>query len=714
MCLVALVAVTAWAAPAAARLAAAPDCTITWSDHAATQAWSTAANWDLQRVPSGSDEVCIPAGGAVQVSAGTARGRSLNMAGRLEVSGGSLFIGGGDSAVGDLVMAGGDVTFGGSLTVTRLEWSAGALIRSGTTSVGAGGLTLSGDTDLYGGTMVLGGDSTMTGPGALHLNNGARIDNDALLEVRGGFTVDGDGRVNNRRSLRSSDATALDVPFANAGTVDVRSGTLQLNGAVDQYDAPTKALTGGRWDVSGTLALGRDIAINAANVTLRGAGTVDGLTALAVNTGTLALIDHATFAPFGPLGNAGTVSLADSTLTTGGGFRQTEGTTTLAGASRLDGGAVVLVDGLLQGSGTVAPSLLNDGMLKPGQLTVVGDYAQTDAGVVSMTLGDRLQVTGTATLAGTLQVSTGGATPSNGQQFDLFDFGARTGAWAATQIVGAPDGTTYTLDGSGNLIAKVEGGPVYPVGRDTDKDGVGDGEDNCPTIANPGQDDSDRDGVGDECDTLPPPRPPVANENVLAAEETGKVLVKLKGTSTFVPFDGKASLPTGSVVDATKGSITLTTAAEVGKGAATQSATVAAGLFAIRQQRIPGTNAVSTDFVLLTPKGKANTCISTRGRKAPAKGVVRRLKVTAKRTKKGVFRTIAKAAVTTVRRGTWTTTDRCNGTGVQVLKGRAAVFDRVTGRKVSLKERRLKYFARVRAFAARHHAKLKKVPKPHS
>jgi type IV secretory pathway protease TraF len=720
MGLVALLAATAWAAPAAARLAAAPGCTVTWSASAATQAWSTAENWDPQRVPGPADDVCVPAGRTVQVSAGTAVAHSLNGAGRLVAGGGSLLVAR-DSAIGELVVSGAHVTFGGSLDATRLEWSDGVLDGAGTTTVGAGGMALSGDADkyLFGRTLALKGDSTITGAGSLQLVGGAALDNAALLNVRSPIAIGGDGseHVHNlpggtlRVSVAPQETMVLDAEFQNDGTVDVRSGRLSIRGTLLNYSAPAQKLTGGTWDVSGSLLLGRDIAINDANVTLRGAGAIERLAALAINTGTLALADRATFAPSGPLSNSGTVSLADSTLTTGGGFTQTGGTTTLTGASRLDGGPVKLADGVLQGSGTVAPSLRNEGTLKPGQLTVAGDYTQTDAGVVSMTLADRLQVTGTATLAGALKVSTGGMTPNDGQQFDLFDFGARNGGWASTEIVGAPAGTTFTLDSTGTLVAKVDQGSVHEAAvDDADHDGVADSADNCPTTANPDQADSDRDGLGDQCDTLPPPVKPVANQNVIAAGETGTVLVKLPGARTFVPFDGKAGLPTGTVVDATKGAITLTTAAEIGKGAATQSATVAAGLFAIRQQRIPGTRAVSTDLVLLTPPGKANTCISTRGRKAPAKGVVRRLKVTAKRTKKGIFRTIAKAAVTTVRRGTWTTTDRCDGTLTSVSKGRATLYDRVNGRKKRLRERQ-RYFVKVRAFAARQ-ARLKKVPKP--
>jgi len=54
-----------------------------------------------------------------------------------------------------------------------------------------------------------------------------------------------------------------------------------------------------------------------------------------------------------------------------------------------------------------------------------------------------------------------------------------------------------------------DGTPVYPdpacpaFGLDRDLDGIADGADNCPALANPGQFDSERDFVGNDCDNCP-------------------------------------------------------------------------------------------------------------------------------------------------------------------------------------------------------------------
>ena len=68
--------------------------------------------------------------------------------------------------------------------------------------------------------------------------------------------------------------------------------------------------------------------------------------------------------------------------------------------------------------------------------------------------------------------------------------------------------------------------------------------------------------------------------------------------------------------------------------------------------------------------------------------------------RKGRFRAVGAASVTTVQRGTWITQDRCNGTLTEVGRGRATVQDRGRHRTVTVGPGRA-YLARVRLFAAK-------------
>jgi hypothetical protein len=65
-------------------------------------------------------------------------------------------------------------------------------------------------------------------------------------------------------------------------------------------------------------------------------------------------------------------------------------------------------------------------------------------------------------------------------------------------------GAIFDSNGSEIEISWVDGtfGCKY-ICPDGDGDGVCDGEDNCPAIANPGQEDADGDGAGDACDACP-------------------------------------------------------------------------------------------------------------------------------------------------------------------------------------------------------------------
>ena len=100
------------------------------------------------------------------------------------------------------------------------------------------------------------------------------------------------------------------------------------------------------------------------------------------------------------------------------------------------GGSVNLQQGTVSGSGTVGGNLNNSsGTVAPGNspgiLTIDGDYTQGGSGTLALEIGgllpgeehDKLVVTGTATLDGTLDVSLiNGFALAGDMQFDVLDF----------------------------------------------------------------------------------------------------------------------------------------------------------------------------------------------------------------------------------------------------------------------------------------------------
>ena len=252
---------------------------------------------------------------------------------------------------------------------------------------------------------------------------------------------------------------------------------------------------------------------------------------------------------------------------------------------------------------------------------------------------------------------------------------------------------------------------------DRDRDAVPDAADNCPGQANSDQADADKDDVGNVCDELPPGNlPPVAGRNVVTRLLSGEVFVKLPSMaaasdfrmpiaaiqeSGFVPLKGVASLPVGSVVDARKGRLRLSSAANtrpVGdRRRRLQAARFAAGIFRIRQARARtrSSRRIPTDVVLLSTSRAESRC-ATSTRSNPLKGVVRTLSSSGK----GLFRAVGGASTGTGLNATWITSDRCDGTLTEVGRGRVSLAQSGRPRRVTVRAGRA-YLARARLFTAK-------------
>ena len=249
--------------------------------------------------------------------------------------------------------------------------------------------------------------------------------------------------------------------------------------------------------------------------------------------------------------------------------------------------------------------------------------------------------------------------------------------------------------------------PQFTPPPDSDKDGLPDTSDNCPADANADQSDGDKDGVGDACEKLPSGNtPPTAGVTAVVRQLSGEVFVKLPAgrgfqqETGFIPLKGVAAIPIGSTVDARKGEIEVSSAANGfsarDRRAKRQQARIRAGMFAIRQKRakrnVAKKTAIGTDVALLSPPGAETQC----RRSGPQKGVVRSVSMVAK----GLYRAIGGATTSTAKNATFATTDRCDGTLTEVGKGRVSVA--VKGRKKPVVVRGgAAYFARAQLFAAR-------------
>ncbi len=176
------------------------------------------------------------------------------------------------------------------------------------------------------------------------------------------------------------------------------------------------------------------------------------------NTGTLEVQASSNF---GALTNSGTVLVAEGQTLKAQSFKQTAGATQLAGTSghvaTLAASTAAIEGGALEGDGTVAGNLLNEGTVAPGApvpgtIAVQGAYTQGLDGTLAVEVADAgaatLSVTGSATLGGTLAVSTTGFGPTVGQQYAPLAAASRSGEFATvTGLSSGPYELLYTASG---------------------------------------------------------------------------------------------------------------------------------------------------------------------------------------------------------------------------------------------------------------------------
>lgn len=438
-----------------------------------------------------------------------------NAGGVLQAQDGSLV------QVSYATLTGGTLTTSGS-GVIRLPTSVteiGGLENLGTLDI-RGSTTLLGGTLTNNGSMLLGSGSsgaslsikpgvTLAGSGILTLSNSSSNQisswgvGTGTLTHETGHTIRGAGKIGsyglalvNRGLIEANQSNALVLAesgaaakVTNEGTLRAAAGsTLQVNQNLTNFDGATHTLTGGRYEVLGTMRLPvtAGIASNAADILLDGpasrlyagnSGSADALSGLTTNlsTGRFEVRNGRNFA-LGLFSNAGVIDVGAGSTLTATTYTQSAGVTDVDG-SLLVAGDLTLDGGSLTGSGTVAGNLLNGGQVAPGNspgiLHVDGNYSQANGTLgieLGLTASDQLVVSGNATLGGALDVSLWSAPgepsflPAPGSSFDVLLAQVLTGEFTNVNlpaVAGIVWDLQYLVDASGSTdIVRLTANPV--------------------------------------------------------------------------------------------------------------------------------------------------------------------------------------------------------------------------------------------------------------
>jgi len=348
--------------------------------------------------------------------------------GRLELDGTFTFEAGGtfsSASGGAVVLVGTLDNTGRTLALTAATGSLqvdGGTVQGGRVET-TGGAALVPQVELTLDGVTLGSDFSVPDGAAVLVRNGLTLDAVTVTLLDGTVPFIGPRiRFDATQTLGGSG----DIVFGgtgDAGTVVAGSGTTLTIGAGITIHGPRGGSVGVLGAVVNQGTISADVSAREIDVT--GSSVTNQGTIQALNGGRILFA-------IGQFTNTGDVTVgAGSTVRVlSGTYLQTAGETSLAGGT-LQAATVSIQGGVLSGFGAVSGNLTLTGALNVG-------LGGTAAGQF-----DRIQVTGAATLGGTLNVSlVGGFLPAIGDTFEILTFASRTGDFATVTGLALPNGNT--------------------------------------------------------------------------------------------------------------------------------------------------------------------------------------------------------------------------------------------------------------------------------
>jgi IPT/TIG domain len=176
------------------------------------------------------------------------------------------------------------------------------------------------------------------------------------------------------------------------------------------------------------------------------------------------------------------------------------------------------------------------------------------------------------------------------------------------------------------------------------------------------------------------PPPPVLGQSQDVKPVSGKVFIK-NAAGQFIPLTGATKIPTGSVIDATHGSLEIVAA--LGKGK-TDHGTFGGAIFKLTQAR---TGLTSLSLVEGAFKGAPSFALCRTPKKAgdaTAAALSSKTLQLLHASAHGKFRTSGRYSAATVRGTIWTVADRCDGTLTHDITDSVVVQDFVHHKTIIL------------------------------
>jgi hypothetical protein len=374
----ALLAVAVTAGNLAQAQTSLPSCSVAWTGNAGNGSWSTASNWSPRKVPGPTSDVCIPFNTTADATPPIAV-HSIQVA-----EAASLLFGSGKVSIATSLTNQGFITLTGTtLSAASIDLPNPGYIASYNNS----SITSPAFSNTTGTVYVGPGGTLRLADNPVQLQNGTLSGGIWLVDDTGVLIVPSD---------ISQITTEPGAAYGTVVSIDGR-GSVQ--------------------DTSGNHAL--------ATLTSVGSGV-----ALALGYGASLIVDQ-------DLTSQGVVDVgaggSGSSLTVRGTYTQASGATTNMFGSLSATSVMVQSGSRLQGNGTVASSITNNGTVAPqGPLTVTGSYSQAAGAALTESFGSTLNVISNATLSGALNVTINPKhPPQSGAKYTALTFGSLSGSFTS-------------------------------------------------------------------------------------------------------------------------------------------------------------------------------------------------------------------------------------------------------------------------------------------